>query len=63
MVRAESRIVVSLVAVFVSLAGISAAIHGLLFDKTEVMRYGVLAIIVGVTSFVVLLNPTPRDEP
>jgi hypothetical protein len=26
------------------------------------MYYGVLAIIVGVTSFVVLLNPTPRDE-
>jgi hypothetical protein len=63
MIRGEGRIVTALGAVFVTLGGIDAALRGLLFDETAVMYYGVLAILVGAASFVVMLTPFPSDEP
>lgn len=63
MIRGEGRIVAALGAVFVSLGGIHAALRGLLFDETAVMYYGVLAILIGAASFVVMLTPLPSDEP
>jgi hypothetical protein len=63
MIRGEGRIVAALGAVFVTLGGIDAALRGLLFDETAVMYYGVLAILIGAASFVVMLTPLPSDEP
>ncbi|EKS66683.1 hypothetical protein BURK_032584 [Burkholderia sp. SJ98] len=63
MIRGEGRIVAALGAVFVTLGGINAALRGLLFDETSVMYYGVLAILIGAASFVVMLTPFPSDEP
>ena len=62
MVRAEPRIVVSAVAVFVALAGLAALIRGLLFDSTDFVRFGAAALVAGVACFVVLLNPTAEDD-
>lgn len=63
MIRSEGRIVVAQTAVFVSLAGIFAALRGLLFDHEAVMYYGVLAIFIGTATFVTSLMPTPNDDP
>ncbi|AFT88995.1 DUF2964 family protein [Paraburkholderia phenoliruptrix] len=62
MVRAEYRIVVAVVAVFASLAGLSVAIDGLLFDKSGLVRYGFAAMVVGVAAFVLLLNPASTGD-
>ncbi|VXB29374.1 conserved hypothetical protein [Burkholderia sp. 8Y] len=62
MIRGEARIVAAAVAVFVALAGIVVALHGLVFDKLAVLDYGALAILIGVTSFAVLLMPMPEDH-
>ncbi|SDH30917.1 DUF2964 family protein [Paraburkholderia phenazinium] len=56
MERTEYRTVFAAMAVFLSLAGIATAIHGLLFDEYSVTHYGVAAIMVGVACFLVLLN-------
>jgi hypothetical protein len=58
MVRIEYRIVFAAIAVFLSLAGMATAIHGLLVDDYSVTRYGAAAIVLGVACFVLLLNPT-----
>jgi hypothetical protein len=58
MVRTEYRIVFAAIALFCSLAGMAAAIHGLLFAEYSVTRYGGAAIMLGVACFVLLLNPT-----
>ncbi|BBP98449.1 hypothetical protein BSFA1_35780 [Burkholderia sp. SFA1] len=63
MIRGEGRIVAALGAVFLTLGGIHAALRGLLFDETAVTYYGVLAILIGAASFVVMLTPLPSDEP
>ena len=44
MVCAEYRIVLAAITVFVSLTGFLAAIHGLLFDQSGVVRYGAAAV-------------------
>lgn len=62
MVRAEYRIVVAVVAVFASLAGLSLAIDGLLFDNSGFVRYGFAAMVAGVAAFVLLLNPGATDK-
>lgn len=63
MVRLELKIVLALVATFVALAGIAVAIHGLLFDQSDAVLYGMAAIVVGVFGCVVLLNIWPQDAP
>jgi hypothetical protein len=63
MIRGEGRIAVATVAIFVCLGGISAALHGLLFDKAAVTNYGVLAVFIAAATFVVLLTPMPGDDP
>jgi hypothetical protein len=60
MVRSETRIVIAVVAVLIALAAIAASIRGLIFDEPQMFRYGIAALIAGVASFVMLLNPT-RD--
>jgi hypothetical protein len=62
MVRSESRIVFSAIAVFVALAGIAASIRGLLFDAPQFFHYGVAAVIGGVACFVLLLNPMRNGD-
>jgi uncharacterized membrane protein HdeD (DUF308 family) len=62
MIRAETRIILALLAVFAALAGIGVFIHGLLSDSAGFVRYGAAALIAGVASFVLLLNPTARDD-
>ena len=65
MMRAKYRIGLSTAAIFVAILGIGAAIHGLLFDREIVLRYGAAAVIGGVAAFVMLLNPLSGidDEP
>ncbi|WP_181885404.1 DUF2964 family protein [Trinickia dinghuensis] len=55
--RAKYRIVLATLAVFVAIVGILAAIHGLFFDQDRVVRYGAAAVVIGVATFVLLLNP------
>lgn len=62
MVRAEHRIVLAAIAVFVALAGMASAIHGLLFGEDSVTRYGAAAIVAGVACFVMLLNPAAEGD-
>ncbi|AOJ71779.1 MULTISPECIES: DUF2964 domain-containing protein [Burkholderia] len=61
MVR-KYRVVLATIAVFISLAGMMEAVRGLLFDSNAEFLYGVVALSLGVAAFVVLLNPTPKDE-
>lgn len=61
MIRTELRIVAAVIATFVALIGIAVAIHGLLFDKSAAVVYGVAAIAAGVSGCVVLLNAWPHD--
>jgi Na+/melibiose symporter-like transporter len=56
MERSEYRIIFSTIAVFFSIAGMAAVIHGMLFDESNVTRYGVTVIVLGVISFALLLN-------
>ncbi len=62
MVKAEARIVAAAIAVFVALAGIMVALHGLVFDRQAALDYGALAVLIGVASFAVLLMPMPEDH-
>ncbi|WP_246181777.1 DUF2964 family protein [Pandoraea cepalis] len=51
------------IAAFVTLGGIFATIHGLLFNLPEVSRYGVAAVLVGATCTATMLIPWgARDE-
>ncbi|RQS72497.1 DUF2964 domain-containing protein [Burkholderia sp. Bp8963] len=61
MVRTELRVVLAAIATFVMLAGIGVAIHGLLFDLDNAVRYGAAAIALGVTTTAIALNVWPKD--
>ncbi|MDN7672070.1 DUF2964 domain-containing protein [Burkholderia oklahomensis] len=61
MVR-KYRVILATIAVFISLAGMMEAVRGLLFDSNAEFLYGVAALSLGVAAFVMLLNPTPKDE-
>ncbi|TDN63206.1 DUF2964 family protein [Paraburkholderia sp. BL10I2N1] len=63
MIRAEHRIVIAAVAVFVSLGGMVTAIRGLLFDLDSLTRYGVIIAGIGVACLAFMLNPRPTDRP
>ena len=53
----EPRMVVASVGVFIWLGGLYFTIHGLLYDVKPEFRYGMLALAVGIVTFVVALNP------
>jgi fatty acid desaturase len=55
--RSETRIAVALLGVFVWLGGLYATIRGLIYETPGWFRWGVLAIILGVATFVIALNP------
>jgi hypothetical protein len=62
MIRGEGRIVVAAAAIFASLFGVGAALHGLLADDTVLTHWSVLAVFVAAAIFVVSLTPMPGDE-
>jgi hypothetical protein len=55
--RVEFRIVLAAVAIFIALGGIASSIRGLLYENVGLVRIGALAMVFGVASFVILLNP------
>jgi hypothetical protein len=57
MKRLELRIVWATIGVFVWLGGLYATIYGLLYELQREFRWGVLALVVGVATFVIALNP------
>ena len=61
MVRTELRIVLAVIATFVSLAGIAVVIHGSLYDRANAMLYGGIATGLGILVSAVLLNVWPKD--
>jgi hypothetical protein len=61
MIRTELRIVLAVIATFVSLAGIAVVIHGALYDRTNAMLYGGVATGAGIVISAVLLNVWPKD--
>jgi drug/metabolite transporter (DMT)-like permease len=54
---AKYRIGFAAASIFMAIAGIVAAIHGLVFEQDRALRYGVAAVLGGVAGFVLLLNP------
>ncbi|RKR38809.1 DUF2964 family protein [Paraburkholderia sp. BL17N1] len=57
MKRSEFRIGCAAVGVFIWIGGLYATIRGLLYEVPQEFRYGVLALIIGVATFVIALNP------
>lgn len=62
MVHREFRVVLAVLATFVSLVGIAVAIHGMLFEQDEVTLYGASATVIGMAASAFLLNLWPRDR-
>lgn len=63
MIKTEWRVVLAVIATFVALGGIAVAIKGSLFDQSDAVLYGVVAIVVGVFGCALLLNLWPHDSP
>jgi hypothetical protein len=63
MTRAEHRIVIAAIAVFVSLGSMTAAIRGLLFAGDSVTRYCAIVMGLGIACLAFMLNPRPSDRP
>lgn len=61
MVHGELRILGATVATFVALFGVALVIHGLFYDLSDVVLYGVATIGAGVVAFVVMLTLHPKD--
>ncbi|WP_321854523.1 DUF2964 family protein [Paraburkholderia tropica] len=61
MVYGEFRILVAALAVFVALAGLAAAIHGLIFDRHDFVVYGMATVGGGIAVFVAMLTVHPKD--
>ncbi|MFP3566033.1 DUF2964 family protein [Paraburkholderia sp. SIMBA_030] len=57
MARAESRIVLAVIAVFVTLGGMASSIRGSLYESPVLVHIGVFAMVIGVACFVLLLRP------
>ncbi|MBN4665317.1 DUF2964 domain-containing protein [Pandoraea nosoerga] len=58
----EFRVVIASIAAFMTLAGAFATIHGLLYDRTQVMNGGIVTVLFGILFIVVMLTPWARDE-
>ena len=56
MKRSETRVAFAVVGVFIWLGGLYAAIRGLLYHDSMQLRYGALAIFVGVAVAVIAMN-------
>lgn len=61
MVHSELRILGATVATFVALFGVALVLHGLFFDLSNVVLYGVATIGASVVAFVVMLTLHPHD--
>jgi hypothetical protein len=61
MVQSEFRILVATLATFVSLFGVALTIHGLFFDRNDLVLYGAATIGAGIVAFVVMLTVHPKD--
>jgi hypothetical protein len=57
MIRAETRIVLAAIAVFVALGGMAASIRGLLYEYPLWVHIGAVAMVMGVACFALLLRP------
>lgn len=57
MARAEGRIVLAAIAVFVTLGGIAASIRGLLYERALWVHIGAFAMVIGIACFVLTLRP------
>ncbi|MGA7813532.1 DUF2964 family protein [Caballeronia sp.] len=57
MARAESRIVLAAIAVFVALGGMAASIQGLLYERAHLIHIGAFAMVIGIACFVWMLRP------
>lgn len=60
--KSNFRIVMATVSIFLAIFGIAAAIHGLVFDETSAVKYGVAVLIGGIAAFVLLLNPASEFD-
>jgi hypothetical protein len=61
MVHGEFRILVATLATFVSLFGVALAIHGLFFDRNDLVLYGAATIGGAIFAFVLMLTLHPKD--
>lgn len=61
MVQSEFRILVATLATFVALFGVALTIHGLFFDRNDLVLYGATTIGAGIVGFVVMLTLHPKD--
>jgi hypothetical protein len=61
MVHGEFRILVATLATFVSLFGVALAIHGLFFDRNDLVVYGAATIGAAIFAFVLMLTVHPKD--
>jgi hypothetical protein len=61
MVQSELRIVVATLATFVVLFGMAIVIHGLFFDRNDLVLYGVATMGGSIVAFVVMLTLHPKD--
>ena len=62
MIRSPYRIGAATIAVFITLGGLMASVHGLLYDSHPSFRYGIAALIVGIAGLVMMLNPSHDDH-
>ena len=62
MVQKENLIVLAVVAVFASLAGLLLAIHGIVSDNDSAFRWDAGVVAAAVTGLVTLLNLTSEGE-
>jgi heme A synthase len=62
MIRAERRIVIAAIAVFVALAGMAMVIHGVLYDTRNDTVYGGVLLVIGVAVLALMLTPRPSDK-
>ncbi len=53
----DTRVFIASLAAFVTLGGVFATIHGLLFSLPEVSRYGVAVVLAGATCTATMLIP------
>jgi hypothetical protein len=61
MIRSESRIIIAAIAVFMALAGLAVALHGLVFGEPAHLRYGAAVAFASISAVVIMLDPPPHE--